>query len=78
MLQMLLNVKIVCLIVSREERWRKLRAEMENRLLDKKVEELLEQMVDALEDAKYRLRQVETEIRSHTPTGSGLERSSKN
>ncbi|KAK3090342.1 hypothetical protein FSP39_011059 [Pinctada imbricata] len=51
---------------------------MANRLTDRKIEELLEQLVDALDEAKTDLRKVETELRSHTPTVSGLERSFDN
>lgn len=52
-----------------------MREEVSLRSRESKVETLLENLVDALEDAKHKLRMAEREMRCSTPTGPGLDMS---
>jgi len=59
--------------MSKEERRRRLREEVAHRSQEAMVEDLLENLVDALEEAKRKLRQAEREAKCATPTGLALE-----
>ncbi|KAJ8309203.1 hypothetical protein KUTeg_014077 [Tegillarca granosa] len=55
----------------RSDRSRKMRSGAASRGQGTKVDILLEQLVDAIEEAKIKLTLSETELRSHTPSGPG-------
>ena len=62
--------------LSREERWKRLQQELPLKMREADVESVLEKLVDALEDAKDKLRVVEREVRTGTPTGPGFDQRS--
>ena len=63
---------------SRQETYNKLKSELSQKGKAAKVDDILEKLADAIEDADMKLTMAEREIRCHTPTGPGVEQQSAN
>ena len=64
---------------TRQETYDKLRHELsEKGNTALKVDDILEKLADAIEDADMKLSLAERELRSHTPLGPGIEKLSAN
>lgn len=59
--------------ISRQERWRKLREELAEKGREAEIEALLENLVDAIQDAKEKLCIAEDEVRAGTPSDTGTD-----
>ena len=58
---------------SRQETYNKLKSELSQKGKAVKVDDILEKLADAIEDADIKLTMAERELRCHTPTGPGVE-----
>ena len=63
---------------SRQETYNRLRNELSEKGKTLKVDDILEKLADALEDADIKLSVAERGLRCHTPTGPGVEQQSAN
>lgn len=61
---------------SRQERFNRMKSELTHRGKEKQVEEILEKLADALEDASEKLDEAEKALRANTPIGPGVEQRS--
>ena len=80
-LRTLYNVHYSCISArspTRQETYDRLKHELSEKGKALKVDDILEKLADALEDADIKLSVAERELQCHTPMGPGLEKQSAN